>query len=139
MFFFSATTLSPTCIVGTNAGHLLLYLLEIPEGEKRSTDGVTCTLAKEIKLQHRAPVMAINVIDAHGLLLDSSAPVQSTSTDEKPLEHRLLICSEEQIKVNFLELLVESNFVIEDLENCVEFAPTLPESGLRLKFAPSIS
>lgn len=55
-------------------------------------------LGKEIQLKHRAPVIGVNIIDGAN---------NAVEPDSKPGEtippHRVIICSEEQIKVNMYE------------------------------------
>jgi len=57
-------------------------------------DDVTCQLAKEIQLKHRAPVLAVIVIDCNSGCVDSFSP-----DHDHLAPHKVLICSEEQIKV----------------------------------------
>ena len=85
--------------------------LAIPElFEDRQSDGILAVLAKEIQLQHKAPVIGIEVLDAKGSHLTSNSEV-SFSPLSFPLllcitmlqqtigslPHKVLICSEEQV------------------------------------------
>ena len=79
---------------------ILLYLT----AAKREVDAVNAQLAKEIQLKHRAPVVAINIIDSNSTSLGDSM-TSNVSADEA-LPHRVVISSEEQFKVTFI-----SNFV----------------------------
>ena len=64
-FYFVEVSTSPTLWAGTNSGQVLVFVLEIPEGEeKRKEDKVGVTLGKEIQLKHRAPVLGIQILDA---------------------------------------------------------------------------
>ncbi len=40
-----------------------IHIMTHPEAGKRDTDEVQCQLAKEIQLQHRAPVLSVAVVD----------------------------------------------------------------------------
>jgi len=65
------------------------FTITMPPVAKRRDAAVTSQLGKEIQLKHRAPVLGITVVDSSG------SPVTSGS----PPIHRVLIISEEQIKV----------------------------------------
>ena len=92
MICFSATTTSPTIWAGTNSGQVLVFLLTIPTGEeKRKDEKVTATLAKEIQMKHRAPVLTIQVLDQSGMPGVSS---------EGP--HKVFIATEEQFTLKLL-------------------------------------
>ncbi|KFD51148.1 hypothetical protein M513_07912, partial [Trichuris suis] len=95
-------SLSPTLWVGTNAGVVFAYLLQVPdEDSHRIRADVSCILAKEIRLRHAAPVLSVYFIDVLG---------SSHSTDRNDhsgvLEsQRIVVCSEEQLKAFSLPTL----------------------------------
>jgi len=107
------TTLTNSLWVGTNTGVIYIYTLHIPDRNNRLTSQVHCTLAKEMRLKHRAPVVHIQVIDQSNSPLPSEPPTRPigdtlsghTSPQaahhhhhNEPL-HKVIICSEEQFKV----------------------------------------
>ena len=116
-FIENTTSTSPTLWVGTNSGLVLVLSLAIPELlEDRQSRGILAVLAKEIQLQHRAPVIGIEVLDAKGSNLTSSSEVSCQSFELSLLlciiimyidcmllqtigtvPHKVLICSEEQV------------------------------------------
>jgi len=99
-FIVNQVSPSPTIWAGTNSGQVLVFVLEIPEGEeKRKEDKVGVTLGKEIQLKHRAPVLGIQILDA------SCVPVTSTSQSDIGGAHKVLIASEEQFKMFMLPAL----------------------------------
>lgn len=127
MIFILASTLSPTLWVGTNGGTIIALTLTLPESPEKREEigGVQCQLAKEVHLRHRAPVLALTVVDGQGFPLDNPRAVATTATAAAPAPaagstteapaaptpvtsptsthdhgHRLIVCSEEQIKVS---------------------------------------
>ena len=75
-FIENTASTSPTLWVGTNSGLVLVLSLAIPDlVEDRQTDGILAVLAKEIQLQHKAPVIGIEVLDAKGSHLTSNSEV----------------------------------------------------------------
>ena len=62
---------------------------------------MTCTLRKELQLQHRAPVVHVSVMDRHSQPLP--APLEVTNGRAKAPDmtsgHQLVVVSEEQFKV----------------------------------------
>ena len=79
-FIENTTSTSPTLWVGTNSGLVLVLSLAIPElFEDRQSDGILAVLAKEIQLQHKAPVIGIEVLDAKGSHLTSNSEVSFLS------------------------------------------------------------
>ncbi|KAL3185846.1 hypothetical protein MRX96_028732 [Rhipicephalus microplus] len=60
------------------------------------TNAVQCTLGKEIHLKHKAPVISIHIIDARGYPI--ADPFEEEPKGLVPPQ-RVLICSEEQLKV----------------------------------------
>ena len=87
--------------MGTNGGHVFVYNIAVPSGEKRSADSVTCVLAKEIRLRHGAPVIAIGIVDGKAKVLPDSLEVQHerAKAPDTSGHHSVVICSEEQLKV----------------------------------------
>lgn len=47
--FFAVQTTTPTLWVGTNAGTVYVFTINIPGGERRSKEDVGCQIAKEIQ------------------------------------------------------------------------------------------
>nr|CAG4647644.1 EOG090X00I4 [Moina brachiata] len=86
----------PSVWAGTNNGSIFVFTLNIPSGDKRSSQPVAAVLAKEIHLKHRAPVVSINVIDSNSIPLDD-VHYKVSAGGEAP--HRVLITSEEQFKI----------------------------------------
>jgi len=78
VLIFTDTTPSRLLMAGTAAGTVFLY-----------TVTSTIRIAKEIQLKHGAPVLSIIVLDSN------SSPIHSHSSPP----HKLLITSEEQIKI----------------------------------------
>ncbi len=76
-------------------------MITLPEGdEKRTSEEVSCQLAKEIKLQHRAPVLHIAVVDGRDFALGHHPPIGEMTPTPATYEggHRAILCSEEQLK-----------------------------------------
>jgi lethal(2) giant larvae protein len=91
---FVVQTTTPTLWVGTNAGTVYVYTVNVPGGERRSKEDVGCVIAKEIQLKHRAPVLSIIILDCN------SSHVEGFSPQHDHLgPHKVIISSEEQIKV----------------------------------------
>lgn len=92
---------TPTLWAGTNNGTVYVFTLAIPAGVRRTEEDVNCTLGKEIQLKHRAPVIAITILDG------SSVPLPEPFEAEKGVSpgpdmaspHRVVIASEEQFKI----------------------------------------
>lgn len=84
----------------TNAGNVYIFTLVLPSDDKRATEDVSSQLAKEIHLKHKAPIVAIQVIDGNGLPLpDSYEVIKGVAKVPTAAGHRVLICSEEQFKL----------------------------------------
>lgn len=92
-YIVQAHSLTPSLWVGTNNGTVYVFTLAIPSGDKRKEENVSCQLGKEIQLKHRAPVINISLMDGNCNSVDTSR-----SGTHPPL-HKVLISSEEQIKV----------------------------------------
>lgn len=97
----SAVSHQPTLWVGTNAGHVYIYTIIVPPGDKRASESVSCRLAKEIKLRHRAPVISMAVVDKRARVLPEPLEIQHERAKAPDMsgEHQLIVCSEEQFKV----------------------------------------
>ncbi|XP_053393293.1 lethal(2) giant larvae protein homolog 1-like isoform X2 [Mercenaria mercenaria] len=100
-FIVNGHTHNPSLWVGTNGGHVFVYNVTVPSGEKRNEDSVSCILAKEIKLRHHAPVISIGVIDGKSRVLPDSLEVQHerAKAPDTSSHHSVIICSEEQLKI----------------------------------------
>ncbi|CAM1322647.1 LLGL1 (predicted), partial [Pycnogonum litorale] len=89
---------------GTNGGTTLVFIIKLPDSDKRESDAVTCQLAKEIQLKHKAPVINVAVIGPGGIPIDSVSKSEGkgkveTQQTSGAHHHRVLICSEEQFKI----------------------------------------
>ncbi|VDP31543.1 unnamed protein product [Soboliphyme baturini] len=98
--------------IGTQGGCVFVYLLSVPNTSLLRTE-IRCFLAKEIRLRHCAPVLSLTVVDAQGVSVkqrerrpEGSSAVGASSTDH----HRVIICSEEQIKVFHLPSLKAAKY-----------------------------
>jgi len=87
-------TTTPTLWAGTNAGTIYAFTVGIPGGERRSKEDVSCQIAKEIQLKHRAPVLSVIVLDCNAGVVDGFSPQHDHLGP-----HKVIISSEEQIKV----------------------------------------
>ncbi|XP_011333953.2 lethal(2) giant larvae protein homolog 1 isoform X3 [Ooceraea biroi] len=100
-YIISLQNTTPTLWAGTNNGTVYVFTLAIPAGVRRTEEDVNCTLGKEIQLKHRAPVIAITILDG------SSVPLPEPYEAEKGVApgpdmtspHRVVIASEEQFKI----------------------------------------
>ncbi|XP_015589197.1 lethal(2) giant larvae protein homolog 1 isoform X2 [Cephus cinctus] len=100
-YIISMQNTTPTLWAGTNNGTVYVFTLAIPAGVRRTEEDVNCTLGKEIQLKHRAPVVAITILDG------SSVPLPEPFEAEKGVcpgpdmasPHRVVIASEEQFKI----------------------------------------
>ncbi|XP_017757002.1 PREDICTED: lethal(2) giant larvae protein homolog 1 isoform X1 [Eufriesea mexicana] len=100
-YIISMQNTMPTLWAGTNNGTVYVFTLAIPAGVRRTEEDVNCTLGKEIQLKHRAPVIAITILDG------SSVPLPEPFEAEKGVSpgpdmaspHRVVIASEEQFKI----------------------------------------
>lgn len=92
----------PTMWAGTNSGSVFAYALEVPSQEKFSERAVEAVLGKEIQLMHRAPVVAIAVLDGRGNPLPEPYEVSRDLAKAPDMQgsHSMLISSEEQFKVS---------------------------------------
>lgn len=91
---------------GTNSGSVFAYALEVPTaaagGEKRPERAVEAVLGKEVQLMHRAPVVAIAVLDGRGRPLPEPYEASQDLAQAPDMQggHAVLIASEEQFKVS---------------------------------------
>lgn len=96
---------------GTNSGSVFAYALEVPTavagGEKRPERAVEAVLGKEVQLMHRAPVVAIAVLDGRGRPLPEPYEASRDLAQAPDMQggHAVLIASEEQFKVSCVETL----------------------------------
>nr|CAG4645338.1 EOG090X00I4 [Lynceus sp. MCZ IZ 141354] len=88
---------NPTLWAGLNNGTVYVFNLVIPGGERRQNEPVAAILAKEVQLKHKAPVVSMSIIDANCTAVTETPEVQGAK--EFPSPHRVVISSEEQIKV----------------------------------------
>lgn len=91
---------------GTNSGSVFAYALEVPAvaagSEKWPERVVEAVLGKEVQLMHRAPVVAIAVLDGHGRPLPEPFEASRDLAQAPDMQggHAVLIASEEQFKVS---------------------------------------
>ncbi|KAJ8910731.1 hypothetical protein NQ315_016129 [Exocentrus adspersus] len=100
-FLVSVQNTNPTLWAGTNNGTVYAFTIMVPSTSKRETDDVTCHLAKEIQLKHRAPVIAIAVLDGSNKPLPEPLEVEKgvAPLPDTTQQHRVIIASEEQFKI----------------------------------------
>uniref|UniRef100_M3Z9Y6 LLGL scribble cell polarity complex component 2 n=1 Tax=Nomascus leucogenys TaxID=61853 RepID=M3Z9Y6_NOMLE len=102
----------PTMWAGTNSGSVFAYALEVPAaavgGEKRPEQAVEAVLGKEVQLMHRAPVVAIAVLDGRGRPLPEPYEASRDLAQAPDMQggHAVLIASEEQFKVSHCFYLI---------------------------------
>uniref|UniRef100_A0A8C5APP2 LLGL scribble cell polarity complex component 2 n=1 Tax=Gadus morhua TaxID=8049 RepID=A0A8C5APP2_GADMO len=86
---------------GTNGGSVFAYMIRMPSVEHRADEPITAHPAKEIQLMHRAPVVAIVVLDGHGSPLPEPLEVAHdlARSPDMQASHQLLVVSEEQFKI----------------------------------------
>lgn len=91
---------------GTNSGSVFAYALEVPAAcagsEQRPERAVEAVLGKEVQLMHRAPVVAIAVLDGRGRPLPEPYEASRDLAQAPDMQggHAVLIASEEQFKVS---------------------------------------
>ncbi|XP_051174479.1 lethal(2) giant larvae protein homolog 1 isoform X1 [Leptopilina boulardi] len=100
-YIISMQNTTPTLWAGTNNGTVYVFTLAIPAGARRKEEDVNCTLGKEIQLKHRAPVIAITILDGASIPLPESFEVEKgvSSGPDMTSPHRVVIASEEQFKI----------------------------------------
>ncbi|CAF0865530.1 unnamed protein product [Rotaria sordida] len=104
---------------GTNNGHVYVYSIIGFESQSINRTTITtdqtstCSLAKEIRLKHKAPILSIIVLDNLNQSIGQGSNIPSVdsaySTSDNPnsitmnsdivTAHKVLICSEEQFKI----------------------------------------
>ncbi|XP_037293654.1 lethal(2) giant larvae protein isoform X3 [Manduca sexta] len=109
-FLINTQTSTPTLWAGTNNGTVYAFTLNVPNSNKRKDEPVTCQLAKEIQLKHRAPVIGITILDGASVPLPEALEVErGVSPLPEPGTHRVVITSEEQFKIFTLPSLKPHN------------------------------
>ncbi|CAH2037874.1 unnamed protein product, partial [Iphiclides podalirius] len=109
-FLINTQNSTPTLWAGTNNGTVYAFTINVPNTNKRKEEPVTCQLAKEIQLKHRAPVIGITVLDGASVPLPDPLEVErGVAPLPEPGTHRVLITSEEQFKVFTLPSLKPHN------------------------------
>ncbi|XP_034940539.1 lethal(2) giant larvae protein homolog 1 isoform X2 [Chelonus insularis] len=100
-FIISMQNTTPTLWAGTNNGTVYVFTLAIPAGVRRNEEDVNCTLGKEIQLKHRAPVIAITILDGSNVPLPEPFEAEKgvTTGPDMTAPHRVVIASEEQFKI----------------------------------------
>ncbi|CAO2643423.1 Lethal(2) giant larvae protein homolog 1 [Lemmus lemmus] len=124
-FLRDATHHGPTMWAGTNSGSVFAYALEVPAvtagGEKRPEQAVEAVLGKEVQLMHRAPVVAIAVLDGRGRPLPEPYEASRDLAQAPDMQggHAVLIASEEQFKVFTLpKVSAKTKFKLTAHEGC---------------------
>ncbi|XP_032689715.1 lethal(2) giant larvae protein homolog 1 isoform X2 [Odontomachus brunneus] len=100
-YIISLQNTTPTLWAGTNNGTVYVFTLAIPAGARRMEEDVNCTLGKEIQLKHRAPVIAITILDGSSVPLPEPYEAEKgvTPGPDMTSPHRVVIASEEQFKI----------------------------------------
>ncbi|XP_033211249.1 lethal(2) giant larvae protein homolog 1 isoform X2 [Belonocnema kinseyi] len=100
-YIISMQNTTPTLWAGTNNGTVYVFTLAIPAGARRKEEDVNCTLGKEIQLKHRAPVIAITILDGASIPLPEPFEAEKgvSPGPDMTSPHRVVIASEEQFKI----------------------------------------
>nr|XP_010598531.1 lethal(2) giant larvae protein homolog 1 isoform X2 [Loxodonta africana] len=124
-FLRDAVHHGPTLWAGTNSGSVFAYALEVPVvttgSEKRPERAVEAVLGKEVQLMHRAPVVAIAVLDGRGRPLPEPYEASRDLAQAPDMQggHAVLIASEEQFKVFTLpKVSAKTKFKLTAHEGC---------------------
>ncbi|XP_054564803.1 lethal(2) giant larvae protein homolog 1 isoform X3 [Eptesicus fuscus] len=124
-FLRDAAHHGPTLWAGTNSGSVFAYALEVPVAvagsEKRPERAVEAVLGKEVQLMHRAPVVAIAVLDGRGRPLPEPFEASQDLAQAPDMQggHAVLIASEEQFKVFTLpKVSAKTKFKLTAHEGC---------------------
>uniref|UniRef100_A0A8C0Q8A3 LLGL scribble cell polarity complex component 1 n=2 Tax=Canis lupus familiaris TaxID=9615 RepID=A0A8C0Q8A3_CANLF len=124
-FLRDAAHHGPTMWAGTNSGSVFAYALEVPAAaagsEKRAERAVEAVLGKEVQLMHRAPVVAIAVLDGRGRPLPEPYEASRDLAQAPDMQggHAVLIASEEQFKVFTLpKVSAKTKFKLTAHEGC---------------------
>jgi len=110
-FLTSGQEHAPTMWVGTNGGRVYAHQIVVPAGEKRKSETVTCVLAKEIHLKHKAAVIGLCVVDRTVQPVSGLCDVQHERTKAADMTggHQVIVCSEQQVKIFSLPSLIAVN------------------------------
>lgn len=95
--------------VGTVSGDVFIFQLSVPESEKRNDEDVKCILAKEIHLKHGAPVVETFVIDRNSRLVTDTKKQTETEVSTPSGGHRVVVCTQQQVKIFSLPSLKALN------------------------------
>ncbi|XP_064135449.1 lethal(2) giant larvae protein homolog 1 isoform X2 [Loxodonta africana] len=124
-FLRDAVHHGPTLWAGTNSGSVFAYALEVPVvttgSKKRPERAVEAVLGKEVQLMHRAPVVAIAVLDGRGRPLPEPYEASRDLAQAPDMQggHAVLIASEEQFKVFTLpKVSAKTKFKLTAHEGC---------------------
>ncbi|KAM6184872.1 lethal(2) giant larvae protein homolog 1 [Rhynchocyon petersi] len=126
-FLRDAAHHGPTLWAGTNSGSVFAYALEVPAvaaatgSEKWPEGAVEAVLGKEVQLMHRAPVVAIAVLDGRGHPLPEPYEASQDLAQAPDMQggHAVLIASEEQFKVFTLpKVSAKTKFKLTAHEGC---------------------
>ncbi|CAL1266431.1 unnamed protein product [Larinioides sclopetarius] len=100
-FIINNVITTPTLWIGTSSGCIYIYTITMPANDCRTSDAVTCQLGKEVQMKHQASVLGIRIVDHRGYPLPDPTDVQYQRSKPADLcgSHRVIICTEEQIKV----------------------------------------
>ncbi|XP_071034522.1 lethal(2) giant larvae protein homolog 1 isoform X2 [Parasteatoda tepidariorum] len=100
-FIINNVITTPTLWVGTSCGCIYIYTITMPASDCRTSDAITCQLGKEVQLKHQAPILGIHIVDHRGYPLPDPLDVQCQRLKPADLcgSHRVVVCTEEQIKV----------------------------------------
>ncbi|XP_059991602.1 lethal(2) giant larvae protein homolog 1 isoform X9 [Lagenorhynchus albirostris] len=115
----------PTMWAGTNSGSVFAYALEVPaaaaNSDRRPERAVEAVLGKEVQLMHRAPVVAVAVLDGRGRPLPEPYEASRDLAQAPDMQggHAVLIASEEQFKVFTLpKVSAKTKFKLTAHEGC---------------------
>lgn len=134
--------------IGTNGGHVFVYSISGVESPSSNQVSIAadqtnvCSLAKEIRLKHKAPVLSIAVLDNANQSIGQGSAIPSQGSSTLPCKdstgtagslehanaHRVLICSEEQFKVK-----VHSRTGFPPVEHRIDIHITTPETGVQIQ------
>ncbi|KAI0986087.1 hypothetical protein GJ496_011091 [Pomphorhynchus laevis] len=118
-----ASTSDLSVLFGTNNGSIFAYTVQMPSLQTRHSVPLSATMVKEIHLRHKAAIIGIGLSHSNGLCIsysnnpsfnstmnDKGSEVGSAATMSNcnsinsqtphlPSNYKLVICSEEQLKV----------------------------------------
>ncbi|XP_068386689.1 lethal(2) giant larvae protein homolog 1 isoform X3 [Eschrichtius robustus] len=124
-FLRDAAHHGPTMWAGTNSGSVFAYALEVPaaaaNSDGRPERAVEAVLGKEVQLMHRAPVVAVAVLDGRGRPLPEPYEASRDLAQAPDMQggHAVLIASEEQFKVFTLpKVSAKTKFKLTAHEGC---------------------